>query len=111
MDTYIGHGVSAEILDKLVERIVALTSPVKIILFGSQARGQGQPDSDLDLLVVKKEVNDQYHEALRLDRALRDLMLPIDFVVVAEEQFNRYATVPGTVYYHSWHEGHVLYAQ
>ena len=103
--------ISVKTLDKIVERLIALASPVKIILFGSYARNEVQPESDLDLLVVEKVVTDQYDEALRLDRALGDLMLPIDLIVVSETQFNRFGHVPGTVYYRSLQEGRILYAQ
>ena len=111
METTTSQSVSTDMLDEIVERLVTLASPVKIILFGSHARDQAQSQSDLDLLIVEKEVTDQYDEALRLDRALRDLMLPLDLVVVSEDQFNRYAVVPGTIYYRSWQEGRVLYAR
>ena len=99
-----------ESLDKVVERLVALAAPVKIILFGSYATDTAQADSDLDLLIVEKEVTEPYDEALRLDRALRDLMLPLDLVVVSEAQLKRYGHVPGTLYYRSLQEGQVLYA-
>ena len=42
-----------DVLDEVVQRIVAVADPEKIILFGSAARGELGPDSDLDLLVVK----------------------------------------------------------
>ncbi len=111
MSLAVGQNISTEILAEIVERLVALASPVKIILFGSNARGEARPNSDLDLLVVEKEVTEQYDEALRLDRALGDFRLPIDLIVVSEAQFNRYGRVPGTVYYRSLQEGRVLYAQ
>ncbi len=111
MSLAVGQNISTEILTEIVERLVALASPVKIILFGSNARGEARPNSDLDLLVVEKEVTEQYDEALRLDRALGDFRLPIDLIVISEAQFNRYGRVPGTVYYRSLQEGRVLYAQ
>ena len=111
METTTSQSVSTEILNEIVDRLVGLASPVKIILFGSQARDQAQPQSDLDLLIVEKDVTDRYNEAMRLDRALRDLMVPLDLVVVTEDQFNRYAAGPGTIYYRSRQEGRVLYAQ
>ena len=46
-----------DVLDEVVQRIVAVADPEKIILFGSAARGELGPDSDLDLLVVKSEVH------------------------------------------------------
>ncbi|HEY84773.1 MAG TPA: nucleotidyltransferase domain-containing protein [Chloroflexi bacterium] len=105
------QGVSADTLNKIVEKLVALASPSKIILFGSNARGEATPRSDLDILVIERELTTQHAEALRLGRALRHFMLPIDLVVVSETQFNRYRQVPGTVYYNSQKEGRVLYAQ
>jgi predicted nucleotidyltransferase len=111
MRTSTFHPISKKTLDEIVERLVSLASPVKIILFGSYARNRALPGSDLDLLVVEKEVSDQYDEALRLDRALGDLMLPLDLIVVSEAQFTRYGRVPGTVYYRSLQEGRILYAQ
>lgn len=111
MRTTVEQDISADVLNEVVKRLVTLATPLKIILFGSNARGETHPDSDLDLLIVKKEVAEQYDEALRLDRALRDLMLPLDLVVVSEAQFKRYQGVPGTIYYRSVQEGQVLYAQ
>ena len=42
----------ANVIDQLVERIVEVVNPLKIILFGSAARGEMGPDSDVDVLVV-----------------------------------------------------------
>lgn len=111
MRVAVGQSVSKRTLGEIVVRLVALASPVKIILFGSNARGDAQAGSDLDLLVVQKEVIDHYEESLRLNRALGDLMLPIDLLVVSEAELKRYGGVPGTVYYRSLQEGRVIYAQ
>jgi len=46
-----------ELLAEIVRRIRAVSDPEQIILFGSQARGDFRPDSDLDLLVIKREVD------------------------------------------------------
>lgn len=42
-----------EVLDEIIDRIVRVAHPDKIILFGSDARGEMRPDSDLELLVVE----------------------------------------------------------
>lgn len=47
----IGRAVSENVLGEIVRRIVAVAEPDRIILFGSAARGQMGPHSDLDLLV------------------------------------------------------------
>ncbi|MBL7141212.1 MAG: nucleotidyltransferase domain-containing protein, partial [Planctomycetes bacterium] len=47
--------VTEEMLQQLVEAIVREVAPEEIYLFGSRARGQAEPDSDVDLLVVERE--------------------------------------------------------
>ncbi len=44
------------LLDDIVRRVVEVASPDRIVLFGSGARGQLGPDSNLDLLVIKSGV-------------------------------------------------------
>lgn len=45
--------VSPETLRQIIERVVEVAQPEKIILFGSAARGEMGPNSDVDLLVIK----------------------------------------------------------
>ena len=45
--------LSEGILQEIVRRIVEVAKPEKIILFGSAARGELGPDSDLDFLIIK----------------------------------------------------------
>jgi len=111
MNPDFGLTITDEILEEVVSRLVKQAKPVKIILFGSNARNEATPGSDLDLLIIEEEVYEQHDEALRLDRALRDMILPLDLVVVSEAQFNRLAQVPGTLYYRALREGRTLYVQ
>ena len=46
--------VDQEILDDIIRRIVEVAHPEKIILFGSAARGEMGPNSDVDLLIIKE---------------------------------------------------------
>jgi uncharacterized protein len=41
-------------MDEIVARIVSVARPEQIIVFGSAARGQMRPDSDIDLLVIEE---------------------------------------------------------
>ena len=54
-----------EVIATVVRRIVAEYAPQKVILFGSYARGNPHPDSDIDLLIIK-ETSERFLD--RLDR-------------------------------------------
>jgi predicted nucleotidyltransferase len=101
--------VTPEKLQEAVRRLVAVARPLKIILFGSRARGEAQLDSDLDLMVVLAKVQDRVAEMVRLNRALRGLVLPVELVVVSQAMFDEWAGYPGSVYAEARREGQVLY--
>ena len=50
-----GSKLKKEALDEIVRRVAEVAQPDRIILFGSAARGQMTHDSDLDMLVVKRD--------------------------------------------------------
>jgi predicted nucleotidyltransferase len=99
------------LLAEITQRIVAISDPQQIILFGSQARGDAGPDSDLDFLVVKDEVVSPRAEAARIYRALAGLRAPVDIVVTRSDYVRRHRDVVGTVVRSALREGRVLYAQ
>ena len=101
--------VPATVLAEVVRRLVAASQPRCIILFGSQSSGKATPGSDVDLLVVEREVVDRAKEMVRLNRTLRGLALPVDLLVVGEEMFARWGDTPGNVYFDAKHRGRVLY--
>ncbi len=86
----------------------AAGSSAKVILFGSHARGEAQPDSDVDFLVIEPEVEDRHKEWNRLRRALGDIRLPVDLIVLDEAVAARRAKVPGTMVYHAMRDGRVI---
>ena len=59
-----------DVLEDIVRRVVKVAAPQKIILFGSAARGQMGPNSDIDLLVVK---SDDYHRGALTDEIYMSL--------------------------------------
>ncbi|MCX7792280.1 MAG: nucleotidyltransferase domain-containing protein [Chloroflexaceae bacterium] len=59
-----------ELLREIVERIRATGNPLKIVLFGSHARGDARPDSDFDILVIEESDLPRYRRAPRYLRAL-----------------------------------------
>jgi len=98
-----------ELLEEVVQRILAVSDPEHIILFGSYARGEAGPDSDLDLLVLEKGVTKPRQESNRLRRALRGLLVPIDVVVATPQQADRYRNAIGLIYAPALKEGRILY--
>lgn len=99
------------LLKEITQRILAVSNPERIILFGSAARGDVSPDSDLDLLVIDEEVESTGSEAARIYQALADLPVPVDVVVVRKAYVERYGDLVGTVVRPALREGHVLYAR
>jgi predicted nucleotidyltransferase len=100
---------SAKVPDGLIERIAERFSPDKIILFGSCARGDADPDSDIDLLVLFREVADPHKRAAELYASLVDFPRATDIVVSTTSRFERYRDVANTVYWPASREGKVLY--
>lgn len=91
------------------ERIVERFQPEKIILFGSQARGDATQHSDVDLLVVFQEISNSHEQAVAIRRALSDLPISKDIVVTTQRDIAKYGHLVGTVLRPALKEGRVLY--
>ncbi len=100
---------TSELIVKLTGLLVEAAHPKRVILFGSEARGEASEESDLDLLVVEESVPDRMAEMVRLNRLLRPLRLAVDLLVVSEEKFQYWRDTPGNVYYEAATEGQILY--
>jgi predicted nucleotidyltransferase len=97
------------ILQEIVRRIVQVALPERIILFGSAARGEGGPDSDIDLLIVKSNVH-RRRLAMDLYEALADIEQAVDLIVATPEDIERYGQSPALVLESALREGKLLYA-
>jgi len=93
-----------------VERIVEQVHPLRIILFGSMARGEQGPARDVDLLVVVPEGVHKRQTAQMLYRHLRGLPVPVDILVTCEADLDRQKDNPGLIYRTILQEGRELYA-
>ena len=100
-----------EEIQKMVDRIVERFHPEKIILFGSHARGEAGPDSDVDLLVVMHVQGSKREAQLAVRRSLHDVRVPKDVVVSTPEEFAWRKDVIGTIERPADREGMVLYAR
>ena len=93
-----------------IQRLVETARPRKLFLFGSNATGTGGRDSDLDVLVVADDsVQDPRQESIRLRRALRGILMPVDILVVNESFFNAHRETPGLIYHEVLATGRLVY--
>jgi predicted nucleotidyltransferase len=95
-------------IQEMVRRIVEGFDPEKIILFGSQARGDAGPDSDVDLLVVMP-TDSKRDTSVQIGVALHAMGVPKDVMVITPDEFERRKNIAGTIAYPAHHEGRVLY--
>ena len=94
-----------------VERIVKVADPLRVVVFGSYARGDAAPGSDLDLLVVLPEVGRRRDAAVALRRALADLPVPKDVVVASAAEAERRRDSPWHIVGLALREGREVYAR
>jgi predicted nucleotidyltransferase len=100
---------SPDLIDRAGKALAeAAGADSKVILFGSHARGDERPDSDVDFLVIEPRVKDRFEEWGRLRRALDDILLPVDIIVLDAALAERRAKVPGTMVYHALRDGRVF---
>ncbi len=98
-----------EILDEIVRRIVEVAQPEKIIMFGSAARDELGPHSDVDLLVVKSDVKHRHRLVGDIYMNLFGVDQAVDVVVTTPEDLERYGDAIGLVYRPALREGKVIY--
>ncbi len=98
-------------IQRMVRRIVRDFHPERVILFGSHARGEAGPDSDVDLLVVMPVEGLKHKKQVEIRVALHDIRIPKDIIVTTPEDFAWRKDVVGTIEYPAVREGKVLYAR
>ena len=98
-------------IQRMVDRIVARFHPERIILFGSRARGEGRPDSDVDLLVVMAVDGAKRRQQLEIRAALHDIRVPKDIIVTTPEDFEWRKEIVGTIERPAAIEGEILYVR
>jgi predicted nucleotidyltransferase len=95
---------------EVVGRIVSEFSPSMVLLFGSRARGEARPDSDVDLIVVWKDENPPHRRSATVRLALGRIGFPMDLAVVTPNEFARLKEWRGHVFHSAAREGVVLHA-
>lgn len=104
------RSVDEAILQAIVQRVVAVAKPDKIILFGSAARGEMTQHSDVDILVVKRGQFNRGHLVEDIYMNLIGVGQAVDVIVVTPEEIERYKDRAALVIYPAVREGRVVYA-
>ncbi len=98
------------VLDTIIERIVEVADPERIILFGSGARDEMGPHSDFDLLVVKEE--GEYSRGRLMEEIYMNLIgvgHAVDVIVVTPEEVEEYRDSHSLVILPALNEGKEVY--
>ena len=103
-----GGALDPRVLDEIVRRVVEVARPERIILFGSAARGEMGPHSDVDLLVIAN-VEDRLGAMGRIHRRLRGEHAAVDVVVVTPADVARYGDSHALIIKPALQEGRVVY--
>jgi len=99
-----------KLIAEAARRLSAAAPQAQVILFGSHARGDAGPGSDLDFLIVEPAVSNPAEESVRLRRTLRGLGLFADVVVVSQREADEWREVRGSLIHAALAEGRPLAA-
>lgn len=96
------------ILDDIIWRVVEAAQPERIILFGSAARGEMGPHSDVDLLIIRQGGNSRRLMG-QMYRRLHGVGAAVDAVMVSPGDVERYKDSHALVIKPALAEGRVVY--
>jgi uncharacterized protein len=104
------NAVNESMLQEVVRRILSVRKPNSVILFGSRARSQAHPNSDLDILIVENESSLPPHQrATEYRMALGAVGCDIDLLVYTPDEIEEWAAVPNAFITTAVREGKILY--
>jgi predicted nucleotidyltransferase len=98
-----------QLLDEVVRRIRSVGNPQRIVLFGSRARGDAPPESDVDLLLIEESALSRHRRPIPYLRALLGLFPAKDIVVYTPSEVAEWADVPNAFVTTALREGRILY--
>jgi len=101
--------VEQKSIDAILQRILAVTQPERVILFGSAATGEMSRDSNIDLLILESAPKNPRELTLRIRQSLRGLGYPFDIIVMSAERFEESKNVIGGIAYPANKYGRVIY--
>ena len=97
-------------IDLLVQQIVDIAHPLKIMLFGSAASGNPTQSGDIDVLVIMPEGTHRRQTAQHLYRKIRGVGMPFDLIVATTQDLNAHKDNVGLIYRSILRDGKEIYA-
>jgi predicted nucleotidyltransferase len=101
--------INKELLDEIVQKILVVTQPEKIILFGSYARGDATEESDLDLLIIQESNLPRHKRSTPIRLVLMDIFMSKDIVVYTPEEVEEWKSASMSFIATVLREGKILY--
>ena len=98
-----------DVVKLMCDRIVEKFHPLQIILFGSRARGDNRPDSDVDLVVVLPKIERYRDMLVAIDNVVDDIEIERDILIATPEQLENERYNTAGVIYDALTEGKVVY--
>jgi len=105
------RSVDGDLLVEIVRRIVQVSAPIKVVLFGSRARETYRPDSDIDLLVVKQSTEPRWRRSVPIHRALAGIGVGVDtdIIVYTPQEVEEWRGASAAFVTTALREGKVIY--
>ena len=103
--------MSDKTLEKIIQKILEVIIPDKIILFGSRVKGTAREDSDYDLLVIKSNIENKRELNKKLYRNMLGTNASVDIILESPEVIEEYKDAVGFIYKFALNEGKVVYAK
>jgi uncharacterized protein len=97
----------AELIELANKLTLSASSPAKVMLFGSYARGEAKEGSDIDLLVIEKNISDKDEEYFKLFNAVRSAN--VDLILMLEDEYLARTNSVGSLPYRVSREGVMLH--
>ena len=102
--------ITPQKVETAIKKIIAVSQPKKLILFGSYISGTINKNSDLDFLVITgDDIVNPRKESIRIRRSLKGIHMPIDVIVIPESKLDKLAKAPGLIYREALTRGKVVY--
>lgn len=96
-------------IDRLLARIVEGLKPERVLIFGSYARGEAGPDSDVDILIIRESDERPVLRRRKVLMLLKGSGIPKDIFVLTPLEFEESKDLVGTIAYEANHYGKTVY--